>query len=334
MKIPALAKSFKNKRILVLGDVMLDAYLMGHSTRMSPEAPVPVLLENETIYKPGGAANVAINLVHLGAKPILVSLTGKDAAGKTLRGLLRKQKIDTKYLLVSKSRKTTLKTRVMQGRQQMLRVDREDTNTLTKAESDMLCKQLLDLFDKAAPDAIIIEDYNKGVLSTEVIACVLKNAAKRKIPVAVDPKQKHFFDFRAVQLFKPNLRELTEGMGIALKTPPTLKQLDFLASQFFTKTGVKNLMVTLSEHGVYINNRKESAIFPAESIDIADVSGAGDTVISVVTLAMLAGFTPAQWAILANLAGAQVCEQAGVVPVNIEKLEKAWKKHIQTGLNQ
>lgn len=319
---------------MVLGDVMLDAYLMGHSTRMSPEAPVPVLLENETIYKPGGAANVAINLVHLGAKPLLVSLTGNDDAGKTLRGLLRNQKIDTKYLPVSKSRITTLKTRVMQGRQQMLRIDREDTNTLSKAESDLLCKQLLELFDKASPDAIIIEDYNKGVLSKEVIAFVLKHATKHKIPVAVDPKKQHFFDYRSVQLFKPNLRELAEGMGISVKSPPTLKQLDFLASQFFAKTGVKHLMVTLSEHGVYINNRKESAIFPAESIDIADVSGAGDTVISVVTLAMLAGFMPAQWAILANLAGAQVCEQAGVVPVNMEKLEKAWKKHTQTGLNQ
>jgi rfaE bifunctional protein kinase chain/domain len=208
----------------------------------------------------------------------------------------------------------------------MLRIDREDTHDLSAEEYKKVCEKIQYILNTWEMSAIIIEDYNKGLLTSKLISFVLKLAKQHHIPVAVDPKEKNFFGYREVELFKPNLRELLSGMSAKVSRPPFKKELDALAKAFFLKTGVKNLMVTLSEYGVYVNNRKSSWHFPAESIRISDVSGAGDSVISVVTLAMVSGFGARDWAKLANLAGAQVCEQPGVVAVNLEKLEKKWKE--------
>ncbi len=313
-----IISKFEGMRVLVIGDVMIDAYLMGHVDRISPEAPVPVVAVKNKESRLGGAANVAMNLVALGAKPILCSVIGEDQEGKELLGLLEKEQIGIEGILFSKERITTVKTRVIAQQHQMLRIDQENSDPISEYDSFLLGKRIInDLLP--ACDVIIFEDYDKGVITPTLIKQIVAEAHKRSIKIAVDPKKRNFNEYVGVDLFKPNLKELKEGYQMDLDPSD---QINFETGiiAFMHKMQLKNIMVTLSERGVMISNGKKFDYIPAHIRKIADVSGAGDTVISVASLCLALDLPNNQIAGLANLAGGLVCEEVGVVPINKKRL--------------
>jgi len=313
-----IISKFEGMRVLVIGDVMIDAYLMGQVDRISPEAPVPVVAVKNKESRLGGAANVAMNLVALGAKPILCSVIGEDQEGKELLGLLEKEKIGIEGIICSKERITTVKTRVIAQQHQMLRIDQEISDPISEYDSFLLSKRIInDLLP--ACDVIIFEDYDKGVITPSLIKQIVAEAHKRSIKIAVDPKKRNFNEYIGVDFFKPNLKELKEGYQMDLDPSD---QINFETGiiAFMQKMQIKNIMVTLSERGVMISNGKKFDYIPAHIRKIADVSGAGDTVISVASLCLALDLPNSQIAALANLAGGLVCEEVGVVPINKQRL--------------
>jgi rfaE bifunctional protein kinase chain/domain len=317
--ISKILDTFTGMKVLIVGDVMVDAYLWGKVDRISPEAPVPVVHITSEENRPGGAANVAINIKALGGIPILCSVTGSDRYGIEFSKLLESAGITPGGILQSASRKTTVKTRVIGNHHQLLRVDDESTNDLSEAEEKLLCDRILSLLDKEQPKVIILEDYDKGVFTNGVIQFITQTAATRNIPVTVDPRKKHFNTYSNVTLFKPNLSELRSGLK--LESIATEKGvLQDVVKIFLDERNIKMVMVTLSESGVFIANKEKSVLLPAHIRDIADVSGAGDTVISVASMCLAAGLPMETIAGFANLAGGLVCESVGVVPIEREKL--------------
>ncbi|MBX7206616.1 MAG: D-glycero-beta-D-manno-heptose-7-phosphate kinase [Bacteroidia bacterium] len=316
MNIPQLLKSFKKQNVLIIGDVMLDAYVFGKVDRISPEAPVPVLHVRGEDTRLGGAANVALNVQALGAKPVLCSVIGKDAHTNTLIGLLKKQNMSRDGMVISDKRICTVKTRMIGNNHQLLRVDTEETAGLNKQDRAALIAKIKTLIVKA--DVVIFEDYDKGVIDEEVIKATVKAAAKRKIPVVVDPKKVNFLNYTGVTLFKPNLKELKEGLKLDTDLSND-KNLSDAVLKLQKLLNAKMVMVTLSEKGVVITEGNKLIREPAHVRNIADVSGAGDTVVSVAALTLATGCTPQQVAALSNLAGGLVCEEVGVVPVNIKQ---------------
>ncbi len=295
---------------------MLDAYVFGKVDRISPEAPVPVLHVRGEDTRLGGAANVALNVQALGAKPVLCSVIGKDTHTNTLIGLLKKQHMSRDGVVVSDKRICTVKTRMIGNNHQLLRVDTEETSGLNKQDRTALITKIKKLIVKA--DVVIFEDYDKGVIDEEVIHATVKAAAKRKIPVVVDPKKVNFLNYKGVTLFKPNLKELKEGLK--LDTDLSInKNLSDAILKLQKLLNAKMVMATLSEKGVVITEGNKLLHEPAHVRNIADVSGAGDTVVSVAALALATGCTPLQVAALSNLAGGLVCEEVGVVPVNVKQ---------------
>lgn len=315
---------FRQLRVMVVGDVMVDAYLFGKVDRISPEAPVPVVTVENRISRLGGAANVALNLKSLGAEPVLCSVIGDDAKGKEFRELIQKENIPGTAILSSSKRITTTKFRVIGNRSQMLRVDEEMTEDIDREEEDRLIRTIAGILDKEPIHAIILQDYNKGILTGRVIGEVVRLARLKAVPVCVDPKRKNFLGFPGVTLFKPNLKELREGLNVDI-SPDREQSLAEAAAFFHNEQGIGQVMITLSDKGVFISNRSDTGksehrLLPAVVRNIADVSGAGDTVISVAALCLACGLEPGETAALANLAGGLVCEEVGVVPVNREKL--------------
>jgi rfaE bifunctional protein kinase chain/domain len=316
VNIQQLLKSFKKQNVLIIGDVMLDSYVFGKVERVSPEAPVPVLHVRSEDTRLGGAANVALNIQALGAKPILCSVIGKDAFTNTLIGLLKKQNMSREGIVVSDKRICTVKTRMIGNNHQLLRVDQEQTDSLNRSDRLAILAKIKKLILRA--DVVIFEDYDKGVIDGEVIAATVKAADKKNIPVVVDPKKVNFLNYAGVTLFKPNLKELKEG----LKLDHDLlneKHLYAAILKLQKRIRAQMIMATLSEKGVMITNGNKIHWEPAHFRNIADVSGAGDTVVSVAALALAAGCTPAQIAALSNLAGGLVCEEIGVVPIGIKR---------------
>lgn len=324
MKLNEVFEGFNKKRIAIIGDVMMDAYVMGKVHRMSPEAPVPILLLNQEDQRAGGAANVALNLKALGAEVFLCSVVGQDVHGVKLIELLHEAGIDCSSILHDSSRKTTVKTRVLSGSQHLLRIDQEDIGALDKViEAELI--QRVELLINQGIDALIFEDYNKGVLTEAVIGRCINLAKDKGVITCVDPKKDHFFTYQNVDLFKPNLKELKDGLSCDI-SPRELSSLSFASSQLRERLNHKISLITLSEFGVYVDEGSNQAIIPAHFRDISDVSGAGDTVIAVATLALCSGLSPQQIAALANLAGGMVCEHSGVVSVNrLELLDEALK---------
>lgn len=312
---------FNGLRILVIGDVMLDAYVMGKVNRISPEAPVPIVsLENEDA-RIGGAGNVALNLLALGAKPIICGVIGEDSSGDKLLNLFEKNGISTDGLVKSIARKTTVKTRVISNKQQLLRIDSESTFPLLESEEIKLNNTIQNIINQGV-NGIIFEDYNKGVLTDSVIQNTIKIAKEKDIPTAVDPKKENFLSYKGVSLFKPNLKELKEGLNI---------NFDFSSNKELFEKGIEVLeeklqneisFVTLSENGVFIKNQTEKYYVPAHMRSISDVSGAGDTVIAVATLCLISGASTKQIAEISNLAGGLVCEKSGVVSISKNELLK------------
>ena len=321
MQLQELFEAFNGKRVLVVGDVMTDAYINGQVNRMSPEAPVPVVDLQTQEQRIGGAGNVALNLIALGAKALLASVIGQDAAGQELQQMLTSAGIQTDALIVSAERKTTIKTRVLSNGKQMLRIDTEDQHDLSSTETQTLQQAILQLFDQGI-DGLLLEDYNKGILTTELIEWLISEANARQIPIAVDPKKKNFFAYKGCTLFKPNLKELKEGLQIELNYQKDPTALRHAIEQLQNQLKSRYTFVTLSEHGVQLFDGQNHHHQPAHIRNIADVSGAGDTVIATTCLCLICGASPSLIAALANLAGGLVCESPGVVSINKENLLK------------
>ena len=315
----SILKNFGDHHVMIIGDVMLDRYLYGTVTRISPEAPVPVLDFERTDHRLGGAANVALNILAMRSKVSLIGLIGKDEEGEIFRRLLREANISDEWLVSEDTRKTTLKTRVMARGQHLLRVDREDRSMISRE----LENEILDIIRQSIrtnrPDGIILQDYNKGLLSCRIIEEAIESARSVHIPVFVDPKSEHIVSYSGCTVFKPNLQEATQILGhpVAINN----RDLEMAAS------GLRNLLdheltlITLSDKGLYLKRKGNEGIYvPSIPQEIADVCGAGDTVISALTLCYLSGGNDENIANLSNIAGHIACRYSGVSPVSIEQL--------------
>lgn len=322
-EINQLFEQFNGLNVLVVGDVMIDRYLTGSVNRISPEAPVPVVHLKDSDNRLGGAANVALNLKALGANPYLCSVIGKDENAETFLKLLPENQLSIRGIIQSSERATTVKTRVIANSQHLLRVDREDTHDLSAKEEEAYLNNIRELLESKEFHVILFQDYNKGVLSYNVIRGIILDAIKRDIPTAVDPKYKNFWAYKHVTLFKPNLKEIRAQLeqNIAVNMTDLAKA----STQIKSKLGNQLTMITLSEKGLFIeDDKKYTDVVPTQERIIADVCGAGDTVISVTSLCLALGIDPKETAVLANLAGGQVCEKVGVVPVDKEQLRQEY----------
>ena len=309
--------------ILVVGDIMVDAYLMGRVDRISPEAPVPILSADRRERRPGGAANVALNLKALGCAVTVAGITGEDKDGRDLRKALDALDMDTSGIFTLEDRRTTVKTRIMSGGQHLLRVDEEDDHDLNEEASQLFVEHLAKLLSATDFDAILIEDYDKGTLSPMVIQGLLHLASEQDIMVSVDPKFRHFDLYHGVALFKPNLKELREGLGLVWDDHDKHAMDRALTSgldKLMDRMQPEHILLTLSERGVRVRSAMEDVTQAAHPREILDVSGAGDTVIAVATALLAQGVDAVTMAQVANLAGGLVCEKSGVVPVDPDSL--------------
>lgn len=322
-QIETLFNDFTGKHVLILGDVMIDSYLWGKVDRISPEAPVPVVSVKRRENLLGGAANVALNIKALSAVPVLCSVIGADIKGDEFNELLHQDGIMTDGIVRSPSRITTTKFRIIGNKAQMLRVDEEMDSDLLPQDEIALLERVSEIFQRFPIGVVILQDYNKGVLTKNVIESVIALSAAKGIPVVVDPKKKNFDAYKKVDLFKPNLKELSEGLKIDLDLND-IASIKSAAIAWQTNQSITAMMVTLSEAGVFIRDTSNGQVsefhIPAHVRNIADVSGAGDTVISVASLCRAMGVSPFLTASLSNLAGGLVCEFIGVAPVNRERL--------------
>ena len=294
---------------------MIDAYLWGKVDRISPEAPVPIVSVHKKESRLGGAANVALNIKALNAQPIICAIVGDDTEGEEFMKLLAKENISNVGIVKLHHRQTTVKTRVIGHNQQILRIDAETDVEISPSETNLVLVKFHQILMDTEIHAIIFEDYDKGLITNPLIEAVIAIAKEKKIPVIVDPKKRNFLAYKNVDVFKPNLKELKEGLKIDFD-PKNLFDLQNAVSLLKDKIKAKNIIVTLSELGVYALNDVEDQLTPAHIRNVADVSGAGDTVISVIATCIAAGadiFTAAK---LGNLAGGLVCEKVGVVPLN------------------
>jgi D-glycero-beta-D-manno-heptose-7-phosphate kinase len=316
-----LLDEFERKKVLIIGDVMVDEYLWGSVTRISPEAPVPVVQCTKKEHRMGGAANVAINIKSLGAEPIISSVIGKDDIGDIFKRLLIENQMSDKGIIESERRITTVKTRVIGNHQHLLRVDHEITDFLEQDIESLLIERIKRIITDQKIDALIFQDYDKGVLTHSLVEQVTFIALANKIPTLVDPKKRGFHHYSDITMFKPNFKELTEGLNISISKADHRAIFD-ASKRLQRESSMKNIMVTLSERGIFISDGIRYKVIPADFRDITDVSGAGDTVISVAALGLACGLSPFQCAALANLSGGLVCEKIGVVPIERELLLK------------
>lgn len=325
----SLFKRFSNQKILIIGDVMIDTYLWGSVGRVSPEAPVPIVSGVIEENRLGGAANVALNIKAMGAVPILCSVIGDDDRGKLMLELMEEQLLSDVGLVVDSHRVTTQKTRIISGSQHLLRVDEEMDIFLNKRVQEEFLELISSLLESGGIDAIIMQDYDKGVLTPRVISEVISASERVAVPVLVDPKFRSFHLYKKVKLFKPNFKELVKGLNLDVKKSE-IEKIKKAVQAFRKKQQIENLLLTLSDQGVLSSVDGEHVHIPAVKREITDVSGAGDTVIAVAALCLISGLTPAEVAAVSNLAGGQVCEKAGVVPVNLDKLQEECLKHFKS----
>lgn len=319
MNFEELFSGFANSKVAIVGDVMLDTYWWGSVDRISPEAPVPVVALRKKELRVGGAANVALNTVSLGAQTTIFSVIGKDDDGKELVHLLKENNIDTKGILSSEKRITTNKTRVMSRNQQMMRLDAEMTADIDALLEDELLQNIQAYFISNKPDVLIFEDYNKGVLTTRLITELIKLCKAHNVVTTVDPKKKNFLAFKGVTIFKPNLKEIKEGLNLLADTVD-LHSLKDMHEALQEKLDHQVSFITLSEKGVFYQEGEDMKIIPTHIRNIADVSGAGDTVIAVASLVYAATKNMHIAAEMANIAGGLVCEEVGTAPINKQKL--------------
>ncbi|MFL5741121.1 MAG: bifunctional heptose 7-phosphate kinase/heptose 1-phosphate adenyltransferase [Flavisolibacter sp.] len=314
-----LFEQFSSIKVGVIGDLMLDTYIWGNVDRISPEAPVPIVSLKKNEYRIGGAGNVALNLQALGAQPYVVSVTGNDAESVRLKELFSDRNINHDYCIESNSRITTNKTRIISRNQQMMRLDAEITNDLNQEDQQRIIDLFEDFVQREKPDIVVLEDYNKGVLTDRVIQVVISLCKKNGIVTAVDPKRKNFFEYKSVDIFKPNLKEVKEALNF-LFTDINFRLLQDIHGELRNLLDHQISLITLSDLGIFYQQEHKSALIPSHLRNIADVSGAGDTVIAVA--AMVYGVTKNihLTAEIANIAGGLVCEIVGTAPIDKQRL--------------
>lgn len=323
MNYAEVFKRFESLNVIIIGDVMIDSYWWGKVDRISPEAPVPVCTVTKKEHRLGGAANVALNIVAMGANPIVCSVIGNDAEGKLLTELFVSNQMSVEGIVASKNRCTTVKTRIIGNNSQMLRIDEEKNDALSENDQIVLIEKVKQIIDSKKIDALIFQDYDKGVITPSVIEKITSMAKNKSIPVCVDPKKRNFSEYKNADLFKPNLKELKEG----LKIDNILPQKDSLKSAadiLHSTMGIGKVFITLSEYGVFIADYQSQTpsvhLLDAQLRKIADVSGAGDTVISVAALCMALGIPTDELSKISNMSGGLVCESVGVVPIDKTRL--------------
>lgn len=320
-----ITDKFQGLNVLIVGDVILDSYWVGRADRISPEAPVPIVLFDHEEQRLGGAANVALNVKALGANPFLVSVVGDDADGKIFAAKMEAEQISSQGLLALPNRPTTVKTRIVAKNQQLLRCDKEVNTPLSENETQQLWKIICQIVQQKTIHVVIFQDYDKGVLTPTLIRLIQNWATENKVPTAVDPKKRHFFHFNEATLFKPNLREVNEGLGIVIPERDfQLSDLETAASAIRHQLHNTYTLITLGAKGMYLSSPSLCFYQPTQERVIADVCGAGDTVISVAALGLAAGLDIKDTVALANIAGGQVCEQWGTVAVNAQQLAQEY----------
>jgi D-glycero-beta-D-manno-heptose-7-phosphate kinase len=326
-RLVQIQKGFASKRIAVIGDLMLDRYFWGRVARISPEAPVPVVEVEEESTRLGGAANVANNIASLGGVPIMIGVVGKDTGAELLRTLVKEKDFPIDGIIVDISRPTTIKTRVIAHAQHVVRIDQEEKIDLDTGTQGKVLAALESQIKSL--DGIILEDYNKGVLAKGLIKSIIELAKYNKKPITVDPKSNNFFEYQGVSVFKPNRKETEEALGRRLHT---ISDMEGAARDLLKKLTADNVLLTLGEMGMILLERNGSpAHVETRARHVADVSGAGDTVIATLTMAMAAGATIQESASLANYAGGIVCGEIGIVPIEKDILIQAILKDNSSG---
>jgi rfaE bifunctional protein kinase chain/domain len=319
MDFEKLFHDFTQLKVAVVGDVMLDTYWWGNVERISPEAPVPVVAVTKKEHRIGGAGNVALNIAALGAGVSMISVLGKDDDGEQLTKLLQQNNINTKYLVHSEARITTNKIRIISRNQHMMRLDAEMATDLTTADEERLLYAVENYIAAENPNVVILEDYNKGVLTGNVIKRIITLCKKHQILTAVDPKRKNFLEYEDIDIFKPNLKEVKDGLNI-LRDEINIHVLKDMHLLLQEKLRHRISLITLSEKGVFYQQENNADIIPTHIRSIADVSGAGDTVIAVASLVFAATGNARLMAEMANIAGGLVCEEVGTVAIDKTKL--------------
>lgn len=309
--------SFQGKKVLVLGDIILDIYLKGRVDRISPEAPIPILNHQHTSHALGGAANVAANLRGIGADVMLVSITGKDGEAEYLETMLDLEDISFQFVSLD-DRPTTSKTRVIAGSQQMLRIDHESTVDINPETENQIISIVENTFSRNPFQAIIFEDYNKGMLTRSMISKIISFAVSNKVQVVVDPKKNNFYEYKNADLFKPNFKECAAQVPFQLN--PTIESLSAADEYLRSRLNHKISMITLAEHGVFISDGNDKYLIPTEIRQIADVSGAGDTVTAIATFGLIESLSLSEIATLSNQSAGHVCGIPGVHAITKDEL--------------
>lgn len=315
-RLNELKKGFGGKRIAVIGDMMLDGYFWGDVKRISPEAPVPVLEVEDEFFRFGGAANVALNILTLGATPIPVGVIGNDSYGKIFSSLLKEKNIESEGIVIDNDRPTTTKTRVIANNQHVVRIDKESKAYISNKIEAKISSYLENIIDKL--DGIILQDYNKGILTPSIISKIIALAKSKNILVTVDPKFDNFFEYKNVTVFKPNRIETETVLGIRIKSD---KDISSAGRNLLQKLNAEYILLTLGEGGIAVFEKgdKERRM-PTKAMKVADVSGAGDTVIATLTIGLAAGANIYEACFLANYAAGVVCGEVGIVPIEKELL--------------
>ncbi len=316
-RLEQLFQSLNKKRIAILGDIMLDKYLWGNVSRISPEAPVPIVEVDKETCKLGGAANVANNIKSLGGEPVLVGVVGNDSGGDEMRKILEEQQCTTTGIITDNERTTTIKTRIIAHHQHIVRIDNEHKHNI----SSIIERKVLDFLEKniSSLDGIIIEDYNKGFVVKTLIQEVINIARKNKKIITIDPKFNNFFEYKNVTVFKPNTKEVEGALGTKLTTDESILSA---GKMLLEKLNAENILLTRSEKGMTLFEKNGTVThIPTQARDIADVSGAGDTVIATLTMFLASGAKVQEASFIANYAGGIVCQEVGVVPIEKEKLK-------------
>lgn len=323
--IDKLFSGFSKMKVAVVGDAMLDTYCWGDVERISPEAPVPVVAVSKREQRIGGAGNVALNVQALGASVALLTILGDDEDGMQLKQLLQQKNIDTRFILESRKRLTTNKIRIISRNQQMMRLDTENIHDIDDVDEEKLQNQIEKYITTEKPDVLIFEDYNKGILTKNIITNTIVLCKKNSVPTAVDPKRKNFFSYINATLFKPNLNEVFTNLNL-LPEDISVELLTGIHAQLKEKMDHDISLITLSENGIFYQENNSKEIIPSHRRNIADVSGAGDTVIAVASLIYAATADIQLTAAIANIAGGIVCEEVGTVAINKEKLQAECKR--------
>lgn len=316
MKLERILKNFSNSRILVIGDLILDCYIWGKVSRISPEAPVPIVEVTNDTFMLGGAANVAYNVAALGGKATVAGVAGRDRAGEILREILDEKGIGT--AIFEDSRPTTMKTRVIAHNQQVVRFDKEDKNKI----NGKVFRNIRDFLKEAVSgyDAVIVSDYKKGIVSPELMKVILAAAGPKGKFVAVDPKVGHFHLYKGVSIVTPNLAEASHGSGIEIKDEKTLRKA---GETLLKKLSCKAVLITRGEEGMSLFEKGKVVHIPTAARHVYDVTGAGDTVIAAFALAYVSGAAFEQAALIANHAAGIVVGEVGAAVATPEKLIKS-----------